>query len=331
MHPQVDKAARLRGLGGSWGRLALGIFLILLLVWHVGLFKVVAVFARINPLWIAPLIVFSYLGIIISCARWQLFLDARGIAIRVHRLAFYYVIGYFFSNLLPGMFGGDILRGWILGKRVSNKTEVFASVFMERLSGVAGLMCVALVASLFHWQTLRESGLMPYMFIALFSLLVFIILIYNKALVMKAGSLVKWKKVELWKTRLLRFHDAVYFFRNQKKTVAMAFFCSIVFHILTSVNTFIICLALHIHVNFLDIMVTMPLIFLLSAIPLTPSATGVWEFAFIFFFSHLGMAHADALSIGLMLRAKNICVSILGGLFYLFIHGEVKQMVAAKV
>lgn len=305
-----------RRKGSNSLRLVTGIILMAFVIWWVGLDKVGAAFSRIKPVWIVPILATAYLGIAISCLRWKVLLAARGIDVSVHPLTFYYTIGYFFSSFLPSMFGGDLVRSYIFGKRIESQLESFASVFMERLTGLAGLVGVALVASVINYATLADAGLTVFMSAVFVGFVVFLILIFNKPLVDRIWGLVRWKRFTKWRDRFAAFHDAIYSFRNRKKTVALALLYSVLFQFLTSINTYIVCLALDLDVRLLDIMIVVPLILLICTLPLTPNSMGVWEASFAFFFSKLGVPEAGALSIGLVLRAKNILVALVGGVFY---------------
>ncbi|MEJ2745886.1 MAG: lysylphosphatidylglycerol synthase transmembrane domain-containing protein, partial [bacterium] len=315
-----------RRKGSSSVRLITGVALMAFVIWWVGLDKVGAAFSRIRPVWIAPILVTAYLGMVISCLRWKAVLAARGIDISVHPLTVYYIIGYFFSSFLPSMFGGDLVRSYIFGKRIDSQVESFASVFMERLTGLAGLVGVALVASIINYATLADAGLTLFMAAVFVGFIVFLVLLFNKPLVDRIGGLVKWRRLAKWRDKFTAFHDAVYSFRNYKKTVALAFFYSIIFQFLTSVNTYIVCLALNLDVRLLDIMVVVPLILIICTLPLTPNSMGVWEASFAFFFSKLGVPEAGALSIGLVLRAKNILVALVGGIFYAISGRDLKAL-----
>ena len=313
--------------GGSNSiRLVTGVALMAFVIWWGGRDKGGGAFLKIKPVWIIPILATAYLGIAISCLRWKALLAARGIDISVHPLTFYYTIGYFFSSFLPSMFGGDLVRSYIFGKRIESQLESFASVFMERLTGLAGLVGVAFVASVINYATLADAGLAFFMSAVFVGFVVFLILLFNKPLVDRVGGLVKWKRLAKWRDRFAAFHDAIYSFRNHKKTVLLALVYSVLFQFLTSINTYIVCLALDLDVRLLDIMVVVPLILLICTLPLTPNSMGVWEASFAFFFSKLGVPEAGALSIGLVLRAKNILVALLGGVFYAFSGRNLKAL-----
>jgi uncharacterized protein (TIRG00374 family) len=291
----------------------------------VGAHRVIRGLAHVHPLWIIPILAASYVGIVISCARWKVLLLAREIHTSVHRLVFYYIIGYFFSSFLPGMFGGDLVRSYVFGKKIKSQIESFASVFMERLAGLIGLVFVALIAAACNFHVLIEANLLPFMCIVFVGFALFLLAIFNRRLVERIGMLIRWRRIRKWKESFLKFHEAVYFFRSQKRVVIKAILYSILFQLFTSVNTYIVCLALGLNVPFLDIMLVLPIIFLICTVPSTPSATGVWEASFAIFFSKLGVPEADAVNIALVLRAKNIVVALLGGVFYIISGKELKK------
>ncbi len=309
-------ASTVSGAGRGAVRLAAGIVLLAGVIWWVGPDDVLRGLARIRPVWIIPILATAYLGMVISCLRWKVVLEARGIRVSVHLLVFYYTIGYFFSSFLPSMFGGDVARSYIFGRQIHNQVESFASVFMERLTGLTGLVLVAGAATLLNTATLREAGLLPGMCAIIAGFCVFLFLVFNRPLVERAGRIVRGKRLSRARDKFLAFHDAVYSFRNEKRVIALALLHSVIFQFLTSVNTWIVCRALGLDIRFLDIMVVVPIILLICAIPVTPSAAGIWELAFAIFFTRLGYDRAAGANIALGLRAKNIVVALLGGLFY---------------
>ena len=57
--------------------------------------------------------------------------------------------------------------------------------------------------------------------------------------------------------------------------------------------------------------VVVPLVLLVSILPLTPNGVGLQEGAFLFFLERVGASRPEALAVGVVLRAK---VTILGGI-----------------
>ena len=69
---------------------------------------------------------------------------------------------------------------------------------------------------------------------------------------------------------------------------------------------------------FLDLFVVLPLILVISALPLTPQGLGIQEGAFYFFLQHVGASPQQALSIALVLRAKTYVLALCGGVVLLW-------------
>jgi uncharacterized membrane protein YbhN (UPF0104 family) len=103
---------------------------------------------------------------------------------------------------------------------------------------------------------------------------------------------------------------------------------SVVFHLLTVVNTAAVGMA----VGWIDIpleglLVVVPLILLVGAIPISPQGLGIQEGAFMFFLHSLGATSAQALAIALVLRAKSYVLALLGGLLWFGVRSTPTQKV----
>ena len=56
-----------------------------------------------------------------SCLKWKSVLDVKDPKIPFLTLIRIYLIGYFFSNLLPSNVGGDVVRSFYTGKIIENQ------------------------------------------------------------------------------------------------------------------------------------------------------------------------------------------------------------------
>jgi uncharacterized membrane protein YbhN (UPF0104 family) len=63
--------------------------------------------------------------------------------------------------------------------------------------------------------------------------------------------------------------------------------------------------------------VVVPLVLLVSIIPLTPNGIGLQEGAFLFFLERIGAARSEALAVGLIIRAKVTIIGLIGGILWL--------------
>lgn len=87
------------------------------------------------------------LGIVVNAFRWQVFLRPVGLALPVPALIRLTFVGTFFNAFLPTGFGGDAYKSFRLRGEAASLAPPLATVFLDRLAGLAGLALVALAGS----------------------------------------------------------------------------------------------------------------------------------------------------------------------------------------
>ena len=117
--------------------------------------------------------------------------------------------------------------------------------------------------------------------------------------------------------KLGKFLDVVFYFRDHRGIMVQALGLSVLYHVLTILNTYAAVWALGLRVDFLDLAVVVPVVLMVSAVPVSLNALGIMEGAFVYFLGLAGLNSAEALSIALVLRAKNVLLALLGGLLFL--------------
>ncbi|MGE3803356.1 MAG: lysylphosphatidylglycerol synthase transmembrane domain-containing protein [Gemmataceae bacterium] len=110
--------------------------------------QVYATFSQLRlDCWLAALAAFIIIQAI-SSVRWQILAGALGILRTRRQLMAYYFIGMYFNLVLPTSVGGDVVRVWYLDHRKGQRQRAFLSVLGDRLSGFLALFAIALAASL---------------------------------------------------------------------------------------------------------------------------------------------------------------------------------------
>jgi hypothetical protein len=135
-------------------RLPLGLLIFGVVVWFTDWSRVVDCFAQMNwILWMAAVAV--YLSIqVVSSVRWRLISRPLGFDGPLRQFVGLYFVGMFFNMVLPTSVGGDVVRAWYLAKTRRTSTTsagvaAFASVFLERLTGLMVLLSLASFAVCF--------------------------------------------------------------------------------------------------------------------------------------------------------------------------------------
>ena len=82
-------------------------------------------------------------------SRWWYLLRANGLGVRFLEAQRFGWIGLFFSNVLPGATGGDVVKAVYIARRCSgDKVRTVVSIVVDRIIGVLSLLVVGSLASL---------------------------------------------------------------------------------------------------------------------------------------------------------------------------------------
>jgi uncharacterized membrane protein YbhN (UPF0104 family) len=118
--------------------------------------------------------------------------------------------------------------------------------------------------------------------------------------------------------KLARLQEGVQWGLSDRPLLIRAGILSLIFHLLTIVNTAAVAHAVGWHaVPWSDLLVVVPLILLVGAIPISPQGLGIQEGAFLFFLHSVGATSGQALAVALVLRAKSYVLALCGGLLWL--------------
>lgn len=285
--------------------------------------------------------------VIASCAKWKLILDLKKKDLSFWQLFKIYLIGYFFSNILPSTVGGDVVRSYYAGNLIKSQSFAAVSVFVERFSGVFCLFVLVAVAPIVQIDLYRN----PYVFFpAICGLSFGFITIWiwkaknpfyiPNLFVEKILSTLYWSGNSLNSGLLLRFGKgleglygtcvgkgkklreemdiAVQAMKKDKSFLYNLVFLTVLFYVLTWVNVFTSFLAFGVYVDFIKICAIVPAIMLVAHVPVTLLGNlGFFESVFVFYFLFVGVGGAEALAMGLLLRVKMLAMGVAGLVTYL--------------
>lgn len=112
--------------------------------------------ARLAPL-IGAVALFV-LSVVAGAWQWGRFLAAMGLKLHPRKLLELYWVGLFFNNFLPGNVGGDVVKVLDLSREERDPVAAATATLADRLTGLSGLACLALVAAAALW---RQEALRP--------------------------------------------------------------------------------------------------------------------------------------------------------------------------
>jgi uncharacterized protein (TIRG00374 family) len=127
-------------------RLTASVVLLGFLAWRTDWRRVGDAFRHLRlETWVLALGVYA-LTQLVSALRWRMMARPLGFREPLGRYLSYYYIGMFFNLVLPTSVGGDVVRAWYLDGKSGRRLPAFVSVFADRISGVVVLLALTLIA-----------------------------------------------------------------------------------------------------------------------------------------------------------------------------------------
>lgn len=252
----------------------------------------------------------------LSFWRWHLLLAAvqvRASMSRVFKLGF---LGLFFSNIIPGVTGGDLVKAiYVARDHPGQRPEAVLSVLVDRAIGLFALAVIASVALLFNYTRFRDLALSLYGLLGVLCLGCCVL--FSRRL--RRGLKLDRILGRLPAAEVLRKLDrAVLVYRDRFLKVAVSFAMSLGVHcfVLTSMSAVGAALELEVPSYWLYFALA-PLPLILQAVPIAPAGIGVGEYAFVWIFATRAQIWTaqQALALALAYRAVQFSISLIGGLF----------------
>lgn len=258
--------------------------------------------------------------ILLSAWKWKILLHSKGIEVSLFRLFSISYIGRFFNLFLPTSVGGDVVRVWDLGKLTGQKTEALASVFVERLTGLITLVVISLGA-LFMTGVNHSQQAIILASLAFVTVLVIVILwmVLDSRLLklLKKLLLPKYHFANKLIAKLEQAHQAIGAYKNDHKTLAIAFAISALFYLFAIINVWVTARAFSSDIAFQDMLLAVPAIMLIMNLPVSIGGLGLMEAAYAMTFVAFGYPGALAISTALLMRLKTFINGGIGGVFHL--------------
>jgi uncharacterized protein (TIRG00374 family) len=308
---EIPNRRRLAVRNGIRVLLAAGI--LALVLYLVDLDEVQGALVQVSALDIALLVLISVLLIGVSVVKWRAFLSHLGISASFEKLFGLYLVGYFVNIFTPSFIGGDVVRSLALGSSI-NRAHAVSATFLERYTGIVAMLAMAAVSVCF-----TDVVTTP---IVLVVCLAVVGCAIATGLVM-AGVVQKLATLCRLPQKVLKVidtvHEGLVFGMRDTKLLQKAFVLSLVFHLLTIVNTAAVGHAVGwTEIPWRGLLVVVPLILLVGAVPVSPQGLGIQEGAFVFFLHSVGATTGQALAIALVLRAKSYLLAVCGALVWWF-------------
>lgn len=278
-----------------------------------------------------------FLTVLISGARWWWLLAVNGTGVSLLETLRFTWVGVFFNTVVPGATGGDLIKALYIMKRCpGHRVPVLVSVVVDRVLGLASLALLGAVVVLFALDEFADLALLIWGVIA--GVLLLFMLGFSRRL--RRVVRLKWllDRLPHKLAHLLKLVDqAVFFYRTHVGVIVASLLAGVGNHVLSVFSVVFLGDAIGVELPWKQYFVLIPIINIVSALPIGPNGWGVGEALYKYLFSHYGAASLTGVvdpaaamgtrgvALSVLYRLHLTCWSLLGGLFVLFERDRVTK------
>jgi len=264
------------------------------------------------------------LVLLIGAVRWHRLMAVHNIhPTRLESLRLTW-IGFFWSLIFPGVTGGDLLKAYYISQQTANRTASVITVFFDRIIGIvamallsgAVILLLALGVVDFGGAQLDAPSKVVGVFIAL--VLAGTVVFFSRR-IRRALMIDRLLKVLPFQRLVAEIDGAVFHYRDHKLEVAIAFGLSVACHVATVFTFASLGQALRMPVGLHYYFIFIPVILIISAIPITLAGLGLMEAMFVKFFTIVGVGATpdQALALCILFRIVMVISSTPGAILSL--------------
>ena len=253
--------------------------------------------------------VFQIIG---ASIRWKIVLDNVNIKLPYTSILRYLWIGLFFNQALPSSVGGDVLRGYYLHRNGSSLRDSVAGVLLDRFFGMVGLVFLILLVT----PTLLNmlDNLTAQWSTVLISVGFFTVISIFLVLDLMPLKLEKWRMAS--GLYMLSSNARKLLFSNRPGIILI--FLSVAIHLLSIFAVIVLSEGLSLEVEWLGILLIIPLVTIFMLIPISIAGWGVREGVMVMGLGYLNVQPEQAMALSILYGLSMLTISLPGGVIWLF-------------
>jgi glycosyltransferase 2 family protein len=294
----------IRRRAGSLVRIGISIGLLAWLLWRFDLKGVWGYFEALPmSVWVIAFMMYV-LAQVLSSIRWWILANTLSFPGPWPTYLGFYYVGMFFNLFLPTGIGGDLFKAHFLSREDGRRFLALFTVVGDRLFGLIAMLILG------GGAVILQTGLLPEPFPGFLlagSLLVLIGL---------AGvPLIQRTMDRLWPRMSDRVEGLFILWRHPKRLLCVLGL-SFALQGLGMGAVALLGAGIGIHLPLAFYFASLPLVGIITLIPVSFNGIGVREGAFVYFFGLKGIAPEPALGLGLLFFSLQVGLSLVGGIAY---------------
>jgi len=228
-----------------------------------------------------------------------------------------FFVSTFVGTFLPASVGADAVRAYSTTRLRVRGSDAVASVFMDRMLGVASVLIAAVVGLTLARDLAANGTIVVALAVSAGLCGVTLLVVFSEGAAALASGLVAWLPRGLREPGH-QVVAAIGRYKRHHAQLANVLLCSIAVQGLRIVQAYYLGWSLGLTVPLAAYVAFVPLILLVMLLPVTFNGIGTSQAAFVWFFGRAGVASPAAFALSILFVALGVVGNLPGGLLYAF-------------
>jgi uncharacterized protein (TIRG00374 family) len=270
-----------------------------------------------------------WIGHYICIYRWRMLMRPLMPVLSLGNLFGIYCIGLFFNLTFPTVVGGDVVKMYYAGRPSRSYAQSFAATFLDRDAGMFAMMIIACVAILVYPVNVPR---IPVSLVVWSAFAIFVlgnIAIFAPRFHRRLTDVLRRIGMPKIAIKIDTISSAFQIMGKHPRVLFGSLAISLFNQLMVISVTWIMSLGLRLNISFSYFLIFVPVITLISMIPISLNGMGLREYSFMSLFGAIGVSPASCIALGLVSSLVLILSSLPGGLVYIFFRNrsDIKQIV----
>jgi uncharacterized protein (TIRG00374 family) len=272
-----------------------------------------------------------WIGHYICIYRWRMLMRPLMPVLTLGQLFGIYCIGLFFNLTFPTVVGGDVVKMYYAGKPSKSYAQSFAATFLDRDAGMLAMMIIACVAILIYPVDVPGIPVSLIVWGAFFAFFLVNIGIFTPYFHRILTGLLHRVHLSKIAKKVDTISSAFQIMGKHKGVLLGSLAISLLNQLLVIAVTWIMALGLRLHISAAYFLIFVPVITLISMIPVSLNGMGLREYAFMSLFGAVGVLPASCIALGILSSIVIILSSLPGGVVYIFFKNRADMQQLAEM
>ncbi|MGL4618642.1 lysylphosphatidylglycerol synthase transmembrane domain-containing protein [Chroococcidiopsis sp.] len=263
---------------------------------------------------------------LLSCWRWQVVLWSSGHSAPMSSLLSSYFAGMFLNIFLPGALGGDVYRVYRVAQSTKDSEVALVSVFLERFTGLAALSGLAVIGLVPAFKLIGRWDILLLFAACVGSLVGAVLLIASpKLLIWAEPWLIKFRLSNV-AARFAKIQILLRTFAQHRQALLLSMGLSLLLQLAIVYYHYLVAHQLKIPISYLELLVFIPIIVVVTLLPISLGGIGLKEGLWAYLFSRIGLSVEQALLLSLTITVLGWMLSLPGAVVLLLDSTGLQQV-----